>query len=43
MKHTWENETYEIDFEDFSVEDLVELKSWLIVYLAFNRNYYGDE
>ena len=43
MKHTWENETYEIDFEDFSVEDLVQLKSWLNVYLAINRNHYGDE
>lgn len=43
MSDTWENETYEIDFEDFSIEDLTQLRSWLTVYLAINRNHYADE
>ena len=34
VNHTWENETYEIDFEDFSDEELLDLRKLINSYLS---------
>ena len=37
ISETWESETYEIDFSDFSKEELESLESYISLIIAFNR------
>ena len=45
MEPIWENEYYEINFEDFSDEDLIDLRNWINKYLSFRLiiEVIGDE
>jgi len=45
MEPIWENEYYEINFEDFSDEELIDLRNWINKYLSFRLiiEVIGDE
>lgn len=37
ISEIWESECYEIDFSDFSIEELESLESYISLIIAYNR------